>query len=97
MEITRSDAEKAFRKLVRDSGLPRPEAIVEFGPYVPDFIWRRERLIVEIDSPTFHGGPRSFQNDRDKDLFYREARFDVLRFTREHVMHRGPMVLVTVA
>jgi very-short-patch-repair endonuclease len=97
MEITRSDAERAFRKLIRDSGLPRPEANVKFGPYVPDFMWRRERLIVEIDSPTFHAGPRAFQNDRDKDLFYRDARFDVLRFTREHVVHRGPMVLARVA
>jgi very-short-patch-repair endonuclease len=95
--ITRSRAERAFLKLIRDSGLPRPEANVKFGPYVPDFIWRRERLIVEIDSPTFHAGPRAFENDRDKDLFYRDARFDVLRFTRKHVVTRGPMVLVTVA
>ncbi|HUA06861.1 MAG TPA: DUF559 domain-containing protein [Solirubrobacteraceae bacterium] len=97
MTITRSDSEKAFHKLIRDSGLPRPEANVKFGPYVPDFMWRRQRLIVEIDSPTFHGGPRAFQNDRDKDLFYRGASFDVLRFTREHVVRRGAMVLVTVA
>jgi len=97
MEITRSDAEKAFRKLIRDSGLPRPQVNVKLGPYVPDFMWRRERLIVEIDSPTFHAGPRAFENDRNKDLFYRDARFDVLRFTREHVIRRGPMVLVTVA
>ena len=97
MTITRSDAEKAFEKLIRDSGLPRPEANGKLGPYVPDFIWRRERLIVEIDSPTFHGGPRAFENDRNKDLFYRDARFDVLRFTRAHVVHRGPMVLAKVA
>ncbi len=97
MAITRSRAERAFLKLIRDSGLPRPEANEKFGPYVPDFIWRRERLIVEIDSPTFHAGPRAFENDRDKDLFYRDARFDVLRFTRKHVVTRGPMVLVTVA
>ena len=97
MTITRSDAEKAFLRLMRDAGLPRPQANAKFGPYVPDFIWRRERLIVEIDSPTFHGGPRAFANDREKDLFYRDARFDVLRFTREHVMYRGPMVLAKVA
>jgi very-short-patch-repair endonuclease len=97
MTITRSDAEKAFLKLIHDSGLPRPDANVKLGPYVPDFIWHRERLIVEIDSPTFHAGPRSFQNDRNKDLFYRDAHFDVLRFTRMHVMHRGPMVLAKVA
>jgi very-short-patch-repair endonuclease len=97
MAITRSRAERAFLKLIRDARLPFPEVNAPFGPYVPDFMWRRERLIVELDSPTFHGGPRSFQNDREKDLFYRDADFDVLRFTREHVVHEPAMVLVRLA
>ena len=96
MAITRSKAEKAFLRLMRDAGLPRPEVNEQFGSYVPDFMWRRERLIVELDSPTFHGGPGAFQNDREKDLFYRDARFDVLRFTREHVVHEPARVLVRV-
>lgn len=96
MAITRSRAERAFLKLMRDACLPLPETNVKFGPFVPDFMWRRERLIVELDSPTFHGGPRAFQNDREKDLFYRDARFDVLRFTREHVVHEPARVLVRV-
>jgi very-short-patch-repair endonuclease len=94
MTITRSKAEKAFLRLIRESGLPLPETNVPFGPYEADFVWRRERLIVELDSPTFHGGPGAFQNDREKDLVYRDARFDVLRFTREHVVHEPPRVLV---
>lgn len=97
MAVTRSKAEKAFLKLIREAHLPRPEANVKLGRYVPDFMWRRERLIVELDSPTFHGGPRAFQNDREKDLFYRDAGFDVLRFTREHVVYEPAMVLVRVA
>jgi very-short-patch-repair endonuclease len=96
MAITRSRAERAFLKLIRDARLPLPETNVKFGPFVPDFMWRRERLIVELDSPTFHGGPRAFQNDREKDLFYRDARFDVLRFTREHVVNEPARVLVRV-
>ena len=39
---------------------------------------------------------RAFQNDREKDLFYRDARFDVLRFTREHVVDEPTRVLVRV-
>jgi len=92
--ITRSKAERAFLRLIRDARLPLPEVNVKLGPYVPDFVWRRERLIVELDSPTFHAGPGAFQNDREKDLFYRDARFDVLRFTREHVVHEPTRVLV---
>ena len=97
MTITRSDAEKAFLRLIRDARLPVPEANAPFGPYVPDFIWRRERLIVELDSPTFHGGPGAFQNDREKDLFFRDAGFDAMRLTREHVVREPAMVLVRVA
>lgn len=96
MAITRSRAEKAFLKLIRESGLPRPETNVPFGRYEADFVWRRERLIVELDTPTFHGGPGAFQNDREKDLVYRDARFDVLRLTREHVVYEPPRVLVRV-
>jgi very-short-patch-repair endonuclease len=95
--ITRSRAEKAFLKLIRESGLPHPEVNVRMGPYEPDFMWRRERLIVELDSYTFHAGPDGFQHDRDKDLFYRDASFDVLRFTRAHVVYEPAMVLVRLA
>jgi very-short-patch-repair endonuclease len=97
MTITRSRAEKAFLRLIRDAHLPVPETNVPFGPYVPDFMWRRERLIVELDSPTFHGGPGAFQNDREKDLFFRDAGFDAMRLTRAHVVHEPAMVLVRVA
>ena len=97
MTITRSDAEKAMLKLIRDAHLPLPEVNVRLGPYKPDFLWREQRLIVELDSYGFHGGPGAFQTDREKDLFYRDARFDVLRFTRAHVVHEPAVVLVRLA
>lgn len=97
MTITRSRAEKAMLKLIRDARLPVPEVNVRFGPYQPDFLWREQRLIVELDSYGFHGGPMAFQTDREKDLFYRDARFDVLRFTRAHVVYEPAMVLVRLA
>ena len=96
MTITRSRAEKAFLKLIRDARLPLPEVNVRLGPYEPDFLWREQRLIVELDSYGFHGGPGAFQNDREKDLFYRDAGFDVLRPTRAHVIHQPAVVLVRV-
>jgi len=97
MAITRSQAERAFWKLIRESRLPRPEPNVKIGRFVADFLWRRERLIVEIDSYGFHGGPRAFHNDREKDLVYRDAGFDALRFTRHHVVYEGMIVLVRLA
>ncbi len=97
MTITRSRAEKAFLALIRKARLPEPEVNVPFGRYNADFLWRRERLIVELDSPTYHAGPRAFQNDREKDLVYRDAGFDPLRITREHVIDEPARVLVRVA
>jgi very-short-patch-repair endonuclease len=94
MTITRSRAEKAMLKLIRDAGLPVPQTNVRLGPYKPDFMWREQRLIVELDSYGFHGGPGGFQTDREKDLFYRDAGFDVLRFTRAHVVYEPTRVLV---
>jgi Protein of unknown function (DUF559) len=64
--ITRSRAERAFRKLIRDARLPPPRVNQPLGRYVPDFTWREQRLIVELDSYTFHGGPVGFQNDRKR-------------------------------
>ena len=96
LTITRSRAEKAFLKLIRDAGLPRPDVNQPLGPYKPDFMWRKERVIVEVDSYGFHGGPGGFQNDHNKDLFYRDAGFDVLRPTRNNVIYEPARVLAGV-
>ena len=96
MTITRSRAEKAFLKLIRDARLPAPQVNQRLGRYEPDFMWREQRLIVELDSYQFHAGPAGFQNDREKDLVYRDAGFDVLRPTRNHVIREPVRVLVSV-
>ena len=60
-------------------------------------MWREQRLIVELDSATYHSGPGVFQRDRDKDLVFRGAGFDVLRPTRAHVVYEPTRVLVLLA
>ena len=57
MTITRSDAEKAFLRLIRDARLPVPRRTPRSGADVPDFIWRRERLIVETRQPDLSRRP----------------------------------------
>jgi very-short-patch-repair endonuclease len=96
MTISRSRAERAFLKLIRDARLPPPEVNQRLGRYEPDFMWRQERVIVELDSYQFHGGPAGFHNDHEKDLVYRDAGFDVLRPTRNHVVHQSARVLAMV-
>ena len=97
MALTRSKRERAFLRLMRQSGLPMPETNVKFGRYEADFLWRRERLVVEIDGYNYHTGPAVFSRDREKDLVFKEAGLEVLRFTGDHVLHQSTMVLVRVA
>jgi very-short-patch-repair endonuclease len=97
MAISRSRAEKALLRLIRSAGLPVPETNVRFGRFEADFVWREQRLIVELDSATYHSGPGALQRDREKDLTFRGAGFDVMRPTRAHVVHQGPRVLVLIA
>jgi very-short-patch-repair endonuclease len=94
MAISRSLAEKALLRLVKDAGLPMPDTNVKFGRFEADFVWHKEKVIVELDSSTYHSGPGVFQRDREKDLVYRGAGFDPLRPTRWHVVHQPARVLV---
>ncbi len=95
--ISRSRAEKALLRLIRDARLPMPETNVPFGRFEADFLWRAERVIVELDTVTYHSGPGVFQRDREKDLVFRAAGFDVLRPTRRHVVFESARVLVLLA
>jgi len=97
MAISRSRAERALQRLIRDAGLPAPEMNVPFGRFEADFLWREQRVIVELDSATYHSGPGVFQRDREKTLVFQGAGFDVLRPTRWHVIHEPTRVLVLLA
>jgi very-short-patch-repair endonuclease len=97
MAVTRSKAEKRFLKLIRAARLPLPETNARLGRYEPDFMWSRERLVVEIDGYNFHSGPDAFRRDREKALALREHGLDVLRFTPDHVFEQPEMVLARVA
>jgi very-short-patch-repair endonuclease len=97
MAISRSRAEKALLRLIRDAGLPMPETNVKFGRFEADFVWRKQHLIVELDSSTYHSGPGVFHRDHEKDLVFRGAGFDVMRPTRAHVVYEGLRVLALIA
>src|SRR5690606_19085223 len=47
--ITRSKAERTFLALVRKAGIHPPETNAAVAGYEVDAVWRREKLIVEID------------------------------------------------
>jgi very-short-patch-repair endonuclease len=79
--LTRSEAERRFLELIRAARLPEPEANVNVGGYEVDFLWRSEKLIVEVDGYAFHSSRSSFERDRRKDQALGAAGYRVIRIT----------------
>ncbi len=79
--LTRSRAEERFLELVRSASLPSPETNVRLGPYEVDFLWRKQRLIVEVDGFQFHASRAAFERDRRRDAELQAHGFRVIRVT----------------
>jgi very-short-patch-repair endonuclease len=77
---TESDLERDFLAICRRFGVPQPAAQVTIGPYRVDFLWRAERLIVEVDGYIYHRGRQAFRDDRDRDVELELLGFRVVRF-----------------
>jgi very-short-patch-repair endonuclease len=77
----KSDLEARFLDLVRDEDLPKPIVTGVAGGYDVDAYRPGTKLIVELDSWTFHRSKRSFHGDRAKWLDLRSQGFDVLTIT----------------
>ena len=79
--LTRSEAESKFLELVRRARLRLPETNIVVEGYEVDCLWRRERLIVEIDGFAFHSSTASFEQDRRRDAALTAAGYRVVRVT----------------
>ena len=59
--VTRSELEERFIALLDAHGLPRPRTNVDIaiqGRFIqPDFLWAKQRLIVELDGRAAHAPP----------------------------------------
>jgi very-short-patch-repair endonuclease len=78
---TRSEAERRMRKLMRAARLPVPVANARVAGRSVDFVWRQQRLVVEVDSYQYHGHRAAFERDRRKDVALRAAGYRVVRIT----------------
>jgi very-short-patch-repair endonuclease len=61
---TRSHLERAFLAMLDRHGLPRPEVNATVHGYEVDMLWRRERLIAELDGRQHL---LAFERDRERD------------------------------
>jgi Transcriptional regulator, AbiEi antitoxin/Protein of unknown function (DUF559) len=82
---TRSDLEGAFLGLCRSYHIPQPEVNVRVGPYLVDFLWKEQRLVVETDGYLYHRGKTAFQDDRGRDLELMRHGYRVLRLAERQV------------
>jgi very-short-patch-repair endonuclease len=89
LDRTKSKLERRFLRLFRQLGLPRPrvnESIAIPGEEMQfDFVWHRERVVVEVDGWKTHRTRRAFRDDRRRDRLLRLAGWDIARFTSRDV------------
>jgi len=83
--LTRSELEERFLRFLGPWGLPRPELNVSIavgGGFVEaDCVWRRSRLIAELDGRSVHGTAAAFERDRARDRSLNAAGWRVVRIT----------------
>ena len=89
---TRSHLEREFLRLVTQAGLPQPLVNHRLGPYLVDFYWPEQRLVVETDGATHHH-KRARGRDADRDEALRREGVNVMRVSGDD-LGRGPMRVV---
>jgi predicted transcriptional regulator of viral defense system len=96
-EKVRSVNERRFLRICRDAELPPPEVdawipLPEGHGLRVDFAWPQQRLIVEVDSRTYHGTDRSLINDPGRDRRLMLAGWRVVRFSYRDLSERPALV-----
>jgi very-short-patch-repair endonuclease len=91
-----SELEEFFRELIGGSDLPDYEANAMVEGIVVDALWRKERLIVELDGFEFHKSRRPFEEDRRRDAKLQVAGYTVLRITQERLTNEPEAVLADI-
>jgi hypothetical protein len=88
--ILRSDLEQDFLPFLRRFRLPLPEtnASIELGSgrwIEVDCLWRKQRVIVELDGRHAHSTRSRFDSDRERDRTLAVLGWRVVRVTAKHL------------
>jgi len=78
---TKSVPEVDFLALCRHADLPIPSVNVLVEGHLVDFLWQKQKVIVETDSWNHHGDHLAFEKDRQRDVDLIAAGYDVHRTT----------------
>jgi very-short-patch-repair endonuclease/predicted transcriptional regulator of viral defense system len=94
---TRSEAERLLLRLIEDAQLPLPAVNVLLEGCEVDFLWRMEKLVVEVDGHGFHGHRAAFEHDRRRDQRLVAAGYRVIRVTWRQLVGEPLAVITRIA
>jgi very-short-patch-repair endonuclease len=86
---TQSELERQFLALIREHGLPEPQANVVVAGLTVDFYWPAQRLVVEVDGYAFHRTRAQFEADHRRDATLQVNDLRVIRPTQRRIAHDG--------
>jgi len=97
VDRTKTPLERRFLALCRKEGMAEP-AVNEWmripGEEMQcDFVWHRERIVVEVDGWETHRTKAAFENDRRRDRLLRLHGWEVVRFTWDDVTKQPAHVI----
>jgi len=101
-EITESQLEDRFLRIVQRARLPRPVSQYwlkdnEVCVARLDFAYPQQRVAIELDGAAFHSDPASFRRDRERQNRIVLTGWKVLRFTWWDLLAGGAFVIDSVA
>jgi len=95
--FTRSEPEERLLGLIRKAQLPPPEVNGSVAGYEVDFLWRAERLVVEVDGFAFHSSRDRFESDRRRDGRLAARGYRVMRVTWRQITREPEALLARLA
>ena len=94
--MTRSPLEDDFLALITAAGFAAPRVNEKVDGKEVDFLWERQKLIVETDGDENHLARSARHRDRQRDAKLTALGYTVLRFGREQVIGRPDEVTAAV-
>jgi very-short-patch-repair endonuclease len=95
--MTRSEAERRLLELVRAARLPAPATNRRLHGHEVDFVWRPQRLVVEVDGYAFHSSRSAFERDRRRDADLIREGYRVIRLTWRQLTREPEAVVALLA
>jgi very-short-patch-repair endonuclease len=97
----RSPPEARLLTMIAERGFPLPrcnERLTIVGyPIEADFHWPDHRLVIEADSPTYHGNPIAIERDRRRDRDLTVAGYRAVRFSRHQIENEPEATMMQIA